>query len=64
MVTCEWYARCDHPAEGTVTHPIMGGVPTCQRCADRHSLDLHPPIYSAETGERMVQRGTEWVALS
>jgi len=39
MSRCEWFALCDHEADGTVSHPILGAVPTCQRCADR--LDLH-----------------------
>lgn len=29
---CEWFAMCANPAVGTVAHPIMGEVPTCQRC--------------------------------
>lgn len=35
---CEWYALCDNPADGMVSHPILGEVPTCQRCADKHDL--------------------------
>lgn len=37
---CEWYALCMNPAEGTVTHPILGEVPTCSRCAGKHNLRL------------------------
>lgn len=36
--TCEWFALCDKPAAGNVAHPILGSVPTCQRCADRMEL--------------------------
>lgn len=44
---CAWYALCDHGADGTVSHPVLGDVPTCRRCADKHALDLVP--YSAPT---------------
>ncbi len=37
-VPCLWFALCDHPAIGTVSHPIIGEVPTCQRCADKLGL--------------------------
>lgn len=37
---CEWYALCDHDAVGTTKHPILGDVPICQRCADKHSLTV------------------------
>lgn len=36
--TCEWFARCDKPADGTVYHPIIGSVPTCKRCAEKLEL--------------------------
>lgn len=31
---CEWFARCTNEAAGTVSHPILGEVPTCERCAN------------------------------
>lgn len=37
---CEWFARCERPAAGTVAHPVLGDVPTCQECARRFDLDL------------------------
>jgi hypothetical protein len=37
---CQWFLLCDHEAAGTVSHPILGDVPTCQRCADKHELFL------------------------
>lgn len=40
MITCQWYADCDNPADGTVQHPALGLVPTCQRCTDKHDLPL------------------------
>lgn len=38
VMICEWFALCTNPAAGTVTHPILGEVPTCERCATM--LDL------------------------
>jgi hypothetical protein len=37
---CEWFALCENPATGLVAHPVLGHVPTCQRCADRFNLTL------------------------
>lgn len=31
---CEWFALCLRPATGTVHHPVLGDVPTCDRCHD------------------------------
>ena len=39
---CEWFALCDHPADGVVSHPVLGDVPTCERCATKLDLDLRP----------------------
>lgn len=38
--TCEWYALCENEADGVVDHPILGKVPTCRRCAEKHELIL------------------------
>lgn len=38
---CEWYALCTNPAVGTVTHPILGEVPCCERCAKKHNLTIN-----------------------
>lgn len=35
---CKWYALCANESVGHVAHPILGDVPICQRCADRHDL--------------------------
>lgn len=37
---CGYFAFCTNVAEGTIPHPILGDVPTCQRCADRVGLAL------------------------
>ncbi|QIN94208.1 hypothetical protein PP459_gp025 [Streptomyces phage Wakanda] len=37
---CEWFAKCTNEADGVVKHPILGDVPTCQRCADKLGLEL------------------------
>lgn len=31
---CRYFAMCINPAVGLVRNPIIGDVPTCQRCAD------------------------------
>lgn len=37
---CQWYVMCDHEAIGVSEHPILGAVPICQRCADKHDLEV------------------------
>lgn len=32
---CEWFALCLEPVAYLVSHPVLGQVPTCQRCAVR-----------------------------
>lgn len=44
-ITCTYYALCDRPAEGVTTHPILGYVPTCRHCAEKHELKLIPAIF-------------------
>jgi len=41
---CEWFLLCDHPAAGTVTHPILGEVPCCTRCAGKFDFTLNPAV--------------------
>lgn len=38
MNSCQWFAKCTNVATRTVKHPILGEVPTCERCAKK--LDL------------------------
>jgi len=33
--TCQWFLLCDHPATGTMAHPILGSVPICDRCREK-----------------------------
>lgn len=38
--TCRWFLLCTEPTAGYVAHPVLGRVPTCKRCADKHGLVL------------------------
>ena len=29
---CAWFAGCGRAATGTTPHPVLGDVPTCDRC--------------------------------
>lgn len=40
MEQCQWYAACFNTAIGFVSHPIIGAVPVCQRCKDKHELEF------------------------
>lgn len=40
---CEWFLFCENPADGTVHHPFIGDVPTCNRCAEKLGLELVQP---------------------
>jgi len=33
--TCRWFLLCENVATVDLPHPILGSVPTCQRCADK-----------------------------
>ena len=35
---CEWYAKCYNRSSGTVNHPTLGDIPTCERCRLLHNL--------------------------
>ena len=39
-VRCEWFALCPNEATTTVSHPILGDVPVCDRCVEK--LGLQP----------------------
>lgn len=54
-MVCEWFALCDHPADGVRTHPILGAVLICTRCADRVGDPItqgeRETLQAATTGE-------------
>lgn len=33
-IACGWFVTCDHAADGLRTHPILGAVSICDRCAE------------------------------
>lgn len=35
IATCEWFAKCSNETSYALDHPILGYVPTCQRCIDK-----------------------------
>jgi hypothetical protein len=36
---CEWFAMCKNEATTNVPHPILGTVPTCDRCCTKMDLE-------------------------
>jgi hypothetical protein len=30
---CQWFAMCENSADGIRSHPVLGAVPICERCA-------------------------------
>lgn len=42
VVTCRWFALCDHPAVGLADSGPGGMVPVCRRCADRLGVEVVP----------------------
>ncbi|QSM01181.1 hypothetical protein SEA_NANOSMITE_157 [Mycobacterium phage Nanosmite] len=32
---CQWFARCENPANGLRDHPTLGQVPICKRCDEK-----------------------------
>jgi hypothetical protein len=51
--TCEWYLMCTNTANGYVFHPVLGPVPTCLRCKDRHEMDFMTADELTGAGARM-----------
>src|SRR5688500_19681980 len=39
---CAWHGLCGQPAEGTCSHPVLGAVAVCGRCASVDGLDVTP----------------------
>lgn len=46
-ILCEWFLLCDHPADGFVQHPVLGYVPTCERCTKNMELSFAECPYCA-----------------
>lgn len=49
---CEWFLLCENPATREIMHPIIGAVPTCERCAtialtDKTTLNTHSAAVSS-----------------
>jgi hypothetical protein len=49
---CQWFAYCTNEATGTTPHPILGDVPTCDRC-HRFATDSTERADSALTDARV-----------
>src|SRR4051794_17231694 len=60
-MSCQWFALCDNEAVGVVVHPVLGNVPTCQRCADKLSLTL---VYDPDNpnAELLPDPAADWYA--
>lgn len=39
---CEWFALCEHKADGLARHPVLDLVPICVRCASRFDIVILP----------------------
>ena len=37
-ILCEYYLLCTNLTYRATEHPVLGLVPTCERCAARHDL--------------------------
>ena len=48
VVVCEWFARCTNLTSLAASHPVLGPVPICERCAAK--LDIVPD-YDIEVSE-------------
>ena len=69
---CGYYAGCPSTPTHVVEHPVLGGVPTCSRCIERHGLEdrvtarvLDAPTLEAAVRLYLVERGdgARWAAL-
>lgn len=46
MTFCQWFAHCENEATTTKSHPVLGAVPACDRCAakiDRIAASTNQP---------------------
>lgn len=60
---CEWFARCENVADGVVSHPILGLVPTCSRCAAKLDLELRAWPCEYESPAVRDFDGSGWVSF-
>lgn len=60
-MSCQYFALCDNEAVGNVVHPVLGNVPTCQRCADKLDLTL---VYDPDNphAELLPDPADDWYA--
>jgi hypothetical protein len=40
LPTCEWFALCTNEAEVAIQHPVLGFVPICPSCLERHKREV------------------------
>jgi hypothetical protein len=48
---CQWFAYCTNEATGTTPHPILGDVPTCDRC-HRAATSIRASRFATDSTER------------
>lgn len=48
---CQYYVLCTNAVSGVVRHPVLGWVPTCERCAKRHGLILEQSVTPGDSSE-------------
>jgi hypothetical protein len=51
QLRCQWFALCDHEATVQVRHPVLGLVPTCDRCVARMGLQADVVADPAEASQ-------------
>ena len=42
QMLCAWHGGCNHQAEGTTSHPVLGAVAICSECACTDHVDVTP----------------------
>lgn len=51
MATCEWFALCVNPTEHGVSHPVLGLVPCCDRCATKLGMQDRLVLLAGGSGD-------------
>jgi hypothetical protein len=44
VYVCQWFALCTNLTDQCVSHPVLGDVPTCERCAAKLGLNRRLPF--------------------